>query len=142
MVEFILSLVGLPVDVLALITRKWILGKNLCVVSGSVVTTCGMTEYIPFICVSIDMYITITLYSYPVFMYANFFLGFASMMTLCVLSVARMKNFLYAGRISGKVSSYQEAFKIITIIWLLSLVLTLPPLLGWGRYIPEFSGLG
>ena len=75
-------------------------------------------------------------------MCANFVLGFASMMTLCVLSVARMKNFLYAGRISGKVSSYQEAFKIITIIWLLSLVLTLPPLLGWGRYIPEFSGLG
>ena len=43
MVEFVLSLVGLPIDVLALITRKWILGKNLCVVSGSVVTTCGMT---------------------------------------------------------------------------------------------------
>ena len=75
-------------------------------------------------------------------MCANFVLGFASMMTLCVLSIARMKNFLYAGRISGKVSSYHEAFKIITIIWLLSLVLTLPPLLGWGRYIPEFSGLG
>ena len=68
MVEFVLSLVGLPIDVLALITRKWILGKNLCVVSGSVVTTCGMTEYIPFICVSIDMYImfTITLYSYRI----------------------------------------------------------------------------
>ena len=92
-------------------------------------------------CVSIDMYLQ-PLSVDTIFMCANFFLGFASMMTLCVLSVARMKNFLYAGRISGKVSSYQEAFKIITIVWLLSLVLTLPPLLGWGRYIPEFSGLG
>ena len=64
------------------------------------------------------------------------------MLTLCVLSICRMKNFLHGGRITGKVSSFYEATKLILVLWVLSAALSVPPLLGWGRYIPEFSGLG
>jgi hypothetical protein len=64
------------------------------------------------------------------------------MLTLCVLSICRMKYFLYGGRIAGKVSSFYEASKIVLVLWILSAALSVPPLLGWGRYVPEFSGLG
>jgi hypothetical protein len=53
-----------------------------------------------------------------------------------------MKYFLYGGRIAGKVSSFYEASKIVLVLWILSAALSVPPLLGWGRYVPEFSGLG
>ena len=31
---------------------------------------------------------------------------------------------------------------IIILIWLYALALSLPPIFGWGRYVPEISGLG
>ena len=31
---------------------------------------------------------------------------------------------------------------ILLSIWFYSLALSLPPLFGWGRYVPELSGLG
>ena len=93
MVEFVLSIVGLPIDVLALITRKWILGKNLCVVSGSVVTTCGKTHWFPFICVLIDIYImfTATLCRYHIYV-CKFFLRFCIYDdSLCIVSCQNEK---------------------------------------------------
>ena len=93
MVEFVLSLVGLPIDVLALITRKWILGKNLCVVSGSVVTTCGKTHWFPFICVLIDMYIICLqpLSVDTIFMCATFFRFCIYDDSLCIVSCQNEK---------------------------------------------------
>ena len=64
------------------------------------------------------------------------------MVTLCVLSMSRMCSFLPFRRIDGKISSLGTALKITVAIWLYSMCLSLPPLFGWGRYIPEVSGLG
>ena len=69
-------------------------------------------------------------------------LGFASMITLCVLSICRLSSFLHFRRIEGKISSFTTALKISSAILLYSLSLALPPLFGWGRYTPEVSGLG
>ena len=69
-------------------------------------------------------------------------LGFASMITLCVLSICRLSSFLHFRRIEGKISSFSTALKISSAILLYSLSLALPPLFGWGRYTPEVSGLG
>ena len=40
-VEFILAAIGLPLDIFALVKKGWILGKNICIISGSLVTTAG-----------------------------------------------------------------------------------------------------
>ena len=41
LVEFILAAIGLPLDIFALVKKGWILGKNICIISGSLVTTAG-----------------------------------------------------------------------------------------------------
>ena len=71
-----------------------------------------------------------------------FDLGFVSMLTLCTLSVGRMASFYSIGPLNGKVTKYCTALKIVLSIWVYSLALSLPPLVGWGRYVPELSGLG
>ena len=40
-VEFILAFVGVPMDVLPLLEEKWAPGKNICIATGTVVTTAG-----------------------------------------------------------------------------------------------------
>ena len=64
------------------------------------------------------------------------------MLTLCALSISRMGSFVPICCLDGKVSSFSTCRKIITAIWLYSLVLSLPPVFGWGSYVPELSGLG
>ena len=64
------------------------------------------------------------------------------MITLCVLSICRLSSFIRSHRFDGKISSFSTAFKITAAIWIYSLSLSVPPLFGWGRYIPEVSGLG
>ena len=64
------------------------------------------------------------------------------MFTLCSLSLCRLGNFFRVGPLNGKVSSFQTAAKILVVVWLCALSLSLPPLIGWGRYVPEMSGLG
>ena len=64
------------------------------------------------------------------------------MITLTVLSVCRMGAFFPVFGMDGKVSSFKTAIQIMSAIWLYSLILSLPPLFGWGRYVPELSGLG
>ena len=44
---------------------------------------------------------------------------------------------LFLGCIAKRLSSYI----MITIIWMIGLALTLPPLLGWSYYAPEENGL-
>ena len=44
-VEFLLSTVGVPSDVFALIHKGWSLGKLACYTSGSIVTTAGRNSY-------------------------------------------------------------------------------------------------
>ena len=64
------------------------------------------------------------------------------MMTLAVLSICRMAAFYPVHGIDGKISSFKASLKIISTAWLYSLILSLPPLFGWGKYVPELSGLG
>ena len=64
------------------------------------------------------------------------------MLTLCTLSIGRMASFYNIGPLNGKVTNYCRAMKIIFSIWAYSLALSLPPILGWGRYVPEIAGLG
>ena len=40
-VEFLIAFVGIPLDVWSLIQQEWGLGKNICIISGATVTTCG-----------------------------------------------------------------------------------------------------
>ena len=70
------------------------------------------------------------------------FLGFVSMMTLTVLSICRMAAFFPFYGIDGKVSSYRSSLKLVSVTWLYSLTLSVPPIFGWGKYVPELSGLG
>ena len=44
--EFLIASVGVPLDVFALVKEEWGLGKGICVSSGALVTTCGMTQHI------------------------------------------------------------------------------------------------
>ena len=67
--------------------------------------------------------------------------GFTSMFTLCALSVCRYGR-IFHGNITETVSSFHVATAIICFVWLYSLCLSIPPLFGWGRYVPELSGLG
>jgi hypothetical protein len=43
----------------------------------------------------------------------------------------------FIGGIAQRLSSYM----IITFIWILGLLITLPPLFGWSYYAPEDSGM-
>ena len=72
----------------------------------------------------------------------NVILGFVSLLTLTALSVCRMAAFVPIYGWDGKISSFKSAVKVITLLWAYSLALALPPLFGWGRYVPELSGLG
>ena len=71
-----------------------------------------------------------------------FFVGFVSMLTLCVLSVCRLSSFLHAGFMNGNIPTNSVAIKLIFTIWLYAFSLSSPPIFGWGRYAPEISGLG
>ena len=64
------------------------------------------------------------------------------MMTLTVLSICRMAAFFPVYGIDGKVSSYRSSLKLVSVTWLYSFTLSLPPIFGWGKYVPELSGLG
>ena len=79
------------------------------------------------------MYISIYIYTVS---------GFVSLLTLTGLSVCRMAAFVPIRGWDGKLSSFQSSVKFITFVWVYSLTLALPPLFGWGRYVPELSGLG
>ena len=68
--------------------------------------------------------------------------GFSSILTLCVLAICRYGSIFYFGHITNKVPSYYIATMTISGIWLYSLALSIPPLFGFGRYIPDLSGLG
>ena len=105
--EFAIAFFGITLDVQALVNSGWLLGKTLCVATGTLVTTAG----------------------------------FVSITSLCVLSVCRFGSIFRFGNTSENVSSHGQAAKIILGIWLYSLGLSLPPLFGWGRYVPELSGL-
>ena len=67
--------------------------------------------------------------------------GFVSMLTLCVLSICRYNSIFRFGNVTENVSSFKRAVTIICVIWMYSFALSLPPLFGWGRYVPEISGL-
>ena len=64
------------------------------------------------------------------------------MLTLCSLSICRLGIFFRFGPVNGKISSFDTSAKIIGLVWSYALSLSLPPLFGWGRYVPEISGLG
>ena len=68
--------------------------------------------------------------------------GFTSILTLCALSICRYGRVFHFGNITETVSSFHVATAIISFIWVYSFCLSIPPLFGWGRYIPEISGLG
>ena len=136
--EFLLTTVGITSDVFSLV--GWGLDRIGCMVTGTVVTTAGIPTYAPINLLLLNLYSESDKYenNRPHF----YRLGFASMITLCVLSICRLSSFLHFRRIEGKISSFTTALKISSAILLYSLSLALPPLFGWGRYTPEVSGLG
>ena len=68
--------------------------------------------------------------------------GFVSILTLCVLSVFGYGSVFHISRKNQQKLSFTASTKIICLVWLCSLSLSLPPIFGWGRYVPELSGLG
>ena len=107
-VELILSIVGVPFDIIPLLHNGWGLGNLACMGFGAVVTTAG----------------------------------FVSILTICVLSVLGYGSVFRLSSKIGKVQSLRTVTRIIGIIWIYALALSLPPLFGWGKYVPELSGLG
>ena len=45
-------------------------------------------------------------------------------------------------RSSGGDLSFNTISKFIFLIWMYALALSIPPVFGWGRYVPELSGVG
>eukprot|EP00095_Tigriopus_kingsejongensis_P001031 maker-scaffold587_size153100-snap-gene-0.29 protein:Tk01031 transcript:maker-scaffold587_size153100-snap-gene-0.29-mRNA-1 annotation:"hypothetical protein DAPPUDRAFT_302649" len=66
-------------------------------------------------------------------------LGMVSIFTLTSLAIQRWLLVTRPGKFS--VNNWTHARLILTLIWLLSLAVALPPLLGWSFYAPETSGL-
>ena len=135
--EFLLTTVGITSDVFSLV--GWGLDRIGCMVTGTVVTTAGIPTYAPINLLLLNFISMAKNENNQPHFYR---LGFASMITLCVLSICRLSSFLHFRRIEGKISSFTTALKISSAILLYSLSLALPPLFGWGRYTPEVSGLG
>ena len=106
--EFMMAVVGVSHDVVALTQNGWKLGKLMCVSTGALITTCG----------------------------------FVSILTICTLSICRYESILQFDKSFEKVTSNKKSLLIISFIWIYSLIISIPPLLGWGRYVPEISGLG
>ena len=111
LVELVIATCGVSLDVTSLIKNGWVLGSDICIISGTIVTTSG----------------------------------FVSMLTLCVLSVLGYGSVSRYEKRKGRDSSKDTdstTIIIIILIWLYALALSLPPIFGWGRYVPEISGLG
>ena len=68
--------------------------------------------------------------------------AFVSILTICVLSVLGYGSVFRLSDKIGKGQSLSNVTRIIGVLWLYALFLTLPPLFGWGMYVPELSGLG
>ena len=45
--EFLIAFVGVPMDVLPLLHDKWVPEKDLCITTGTIVTTTGIAILIP-----------------------------------------------------------------------------------------------
>ena len=138
--EFLLTTVGITADVFSLV--GWGLDRIGCIVTGTVVTTAGIPTYVPINPLLLNIHYYFRSDENGTHQLHFYRLGFASMITLCVLSICRLSSFLHFRRIEGKISSFSTALKISSAILLYSLSLALPPLFGWGRYTPEVSGLG
>ena len=52
-VELILALIGIPFDVLALLQNGWRLGKDVCIIAGTLVTTSGFVSILTICALSI-----------------------------------------------------------------------------------------
>ena len=65
--------------------------------------------------------------------------GLVSLMTLCVLSLQRLLCIAWPKRYKG--ISYNRVAQIITLVWIAVLSISIPPLVGWGKYVPETSGI-
>ena len=68
--------------------------------------------------------------------------GLVSILTLCLLSVVGYGYILrFPKKMDGDLS-FCTISKLILFIWIYALTLSLPPAFGWGRYVPELSGIG
>ena len=140
--EFLLAFIGVSFDVISMAHGGWNLGKPVCIVAGMLTTTSGKLQY-DIILIAVVAKHFQNFYVFDIFYHGVFyFVGFVSMLTLCALSISRMGSFVPICGLDGKISSFSTCRKIITAIWLYSLVLSLPPVFGWGSYVPELSGLG
>ena len=70
--------------------------------------------------------------------------GFVSISTLSILSVFGYQSVTRVWRRKNKryLQQINSPKIIVTMIWLYALLLSIPPVFGWGRYVPEISGLG
>ena len=62
-----------------------------------------------------------------------------SVYTLMVLSIIRCIIVCYptkASFISKRISTLS-----IIIVWVFAIIITIPPLIGWGEFVPESTGL-
>lgn len=65
--------------------------------------------------------------------------GEASIVSLAVLSVERCLTIRSPKKY--KITSYRTSARIIWMVWLYSLCFSIPPFLGFGKYVPETSGM-
>ena len=68
--------------------------------------------------------------------------GFVSILSICTLAIFGYGSIFRFGSRQRKARSLSTVVIILLSIWFYSLALSLPPLFGWGRYVPELSGLG
>lgn len=67
------------------------------------------------------------------------FSGISSITTLTVLSFERY--IMISRSFSRHNLTHRGALSLIACIWIYSLVLTTPPLFGWGKYVNEAANI-
>lgn len=122
--DFCVSFLGTPWTLFAAVYRGWPFGKGFCVAYGFLMAVSGESLRMRFMfSLRESHFISV---------------GISSVSTLSVLAVERFC--LVAFPLSRHLTR-NAAFLIVISIWFYAILLTVPPLFGWGEYVSEAANI-
>lgn len=122
------TLLGVSIDLVSVLTNGWTLGPTLCYVTGFEHTLDGETEG----CIVAIQVRSSSTHS----------LGMASVFTLVALAIGRwaIVDFSHHLQLMDR-KHFKLGLSAVASVWIMALALALPPILGWGDYVPDKSGI-
>lgn len=126
--DFSVSILGNPFTFVSAIHRQWIFGQSLCVFYGYFMSLLGNTIKT---CASWAVYETSLV--------LHVIIGITSITTLTVLSYERFC--LVCRPLSTRQAHNHNSYLTVLLIWTYSLLLTTPPIFGWGQYVVEVPNI-